>query len=99
MLGGYNSAAFFNVMIPMSVIISAVLTLLAVIGIWEKDRPEFFGVGGTKDKVKLKEYAAILKANKELQRLMGRSVPILYRLSETYTRSHKAHKTIQNTHI
>ena len=69
-LGGYNSAAFFNVMIPMSVIISAVLTLLAVIGIWEKDRPEFFGVGGTKDKVKLKEYAAILKANKELQRLM-----------------------------
>ncbi len=69
-LGGYNSAAFFNVMIPMSVILSAVLTLLAVIGIWEKDRPEFFGVGGTKDKVKLKEYAAILKANKELQRLM-----------------------------
>ena len=57
-------------MIPMSVIVSAVLTFLAVIGIWEKDRPEFFGVGGTKEKVKLKEYAAILKANKELQRLM-----------------------------
>lgn len=69
-LGGYNSGAFFNVMIPMSVVISAVLTLLAVIGIWEKDRPEYFGLGGTKDKVKLKEYAAILKANKELQRLM-----------------------------
>lgn len=69
-LGGYNSASFFNVMIPMSVIVSAVLTLLAVIGIWQKDRPEFFGVGAAKEKVKLKEYAAILKANKELQRLM-----------------------------
>lgn len=69
-LGGYNSAAFFNVMIPMSIIVSAILTLLAVIGIWQKDRPEFFGVGAAKEKVKLKEYAAILKANKELQRLM-----------------------------
>lgn len=69
-LGGYNSAAFFNVMIPMSIIVSAVLTILAVIGIWQKDRPEFFGVGAVKEKVKLKEYAAILKANKELQRLM-----------------------------
>lgn len=69
-LGGYNSAAFFDVMIPMSIIVSAVLTFLAVIGIWQKDRPEFFGVGGTKEKVKLKEYVAILKANKELQRLM-----------------------------
>lgn len=69
-LGGYNSAAFFNVLIPMSVIVSAVLTLLAVIGIWEKDRPEFFGVGAAQEKVKLKEYVSILRANRELQRLM-----------------------------
>ena len=69
-LGGYNSAAFFNVLIPMSVIVSAVLTLLAVIGIREKDRPEFFGVGAAQEKVKLKEYVAILRANRELQRLM-----------------------------
>lgn len=69
-LGGYNSAAFFNVLIPLAIIVSAFLTLLAVIGIWEKDRPEFFGVGTTKEKVELREYVAILKANKELQRLM-----------------------------
>lgn len=69
-LGGYNSAEFFNVMIPLAMIVSAVLTLLAVIGIWEKDRPEYFGVGGGQEKVKVKEYVAILKANKELQRLM-----------------------------
>jgi len=69
-LGGYNSAGFFDFMIPLAIIVSAVLTLLSVIGIWEKDRPEFFGVGGTQEKVKVKEYIAILKANKELQRLM-----------------------------
>lgn len=68
--GGYNSASFFDFMIPLAMVVSAVLTLLAVIGIWEKDRPEYFGVGGTQEKVKLKEYVAILKANKELQRLM-----------------------------
>lgn len=69
-LGGYNSADFFNFMIPLAIVVSAVLTLLAVVGIWEKDRPEFFGVGGTQEKVQIKEYIAILKANKELQRLM-----------------------------
>ena len=60
-LGGYNSANFFDFMIPLAIVVSAVLTLLAVIGIWEKDRPEFFGVGNKQEKVKLKEYVAILK--------------------------------------
>lgn len=69
-LGGYNSAAFFDFMIPLAIVVSAVLTLLAVVGIWEKDRPEFFGVGGQQEKTKLAEYVAILKANTELQRLM-----------------------------
>lgn len=69
-LGGYNSGDFFDVMVPMAVIISAVLTVLAVIGIWEKDHPQFYGVGGKQEKVRVKEYVEILKANKALQRLM-----------------------------
>ena len=69
-LGGYNSARFFDVMVPLAIVVSAILTVLAVIGIREKDRPEFYGVGGSEKKVKIKEYLAILKANKELQRLM-----------------------------
>lgn len=69
-VGGYNSGDFFSFMIPLAIFVSAVLTILAVIGIWEKDRPEFFGVGGQQEKVALKEYVSILKANKELQRLM-----------------------------
>ena len=70
MLGGYNSQGFFNVMIPLAIVVSAILTILAVIGIWEKDQPKYYGVGGTQEKVKLREYVEILKANKELQRLM-----------------------------
>lgn len=70
-VGGYNRAAFFDVMIPFAVVISLILTILAIIGIWEKDQPEYFGVGETKEKVPWKEYVAILKANKELQRLMA----------------------------
>lgn len=68
---GYGSEAFFDLVIPLSVILSAVLTVLAVIGIWEKDRPEFFGVGGEKkEKVKISEYVDIIKQNKELRMLM-----------------------------
>lgn len=69
-VGGYNRETFFNVMIPLAIAVSSVLTLFAVIGIWEKDQPEFYGVGGNQEKVKLSEYAAILRENRELQRLM-----------------------------
>lgn len=69
-LGGYRSAEFFNVMIPLAIIVSAVLTLLAIVGIWEKDNEKYFGVGGKQEKVKVVEYVAIMKANTELQRLM-----------------------------
>lgn len=69
-LGGYNSGAFFDVMVPMAIVISAILTILAVIGIWEKDQPQFYGVGGGQEKLRLGEYVEILRENKALQRLM-----------------------------
>lgn len=69
--GDYTTAAFFDVMIPIAVVISAVLTLLAVIGIWEKDQPKYFGLGmETQKKVKISEYIAIIKENEPLRRLM-----------------------------
>ncbi len=67
---GYGSEEFFNLVIPLSIILSAVLTVLAVIGIWEKDRPEFYGVSTKKEKVKLTEYVDILKKNRDLRMLM-----------------------------
>ena len=68
--GGYNRAEFFDFMIPLAIIVSAILTVLAVIGISEKDRAEYFGVGGKQEKVKFSEYAEVLKNNTELLRLM-----------------------------
>lgn len=73
---GYGSESFFNFIIPLVIVLSAVLTVLAVIGIWEKDKPEFYGIGGKaaaggkKEKVKLKEYVEIIKDNRELRMLM-----------------------------
>lgn len=68
--GDYNTAGFFDVMIPIAVVISAILTVLAVIGIWEKDQPKYFGLGAEAEKIKIKDYIAIIKENEPLRRLM-----------------------------
>ena len=69
--GGYASAGFFRTLAPVGIVISILLTLLAVIGIWEKDQPKYFGIGGEKtEKVKVSEYLQIIKENKPMQRLM-----------------------------
>ena len=69
--GDYTTPQFFDIIIPVAVLVSAFLTLLAVIGIWEKDRPEYFGIAGSAaQKVKISEYLEILKNNSPLRRLM-----------------------------
>jgi len=68
--GGYNSPGFFAVLAPIGIVVSLALTALAVAGIWEKDQPKYFGVGGQQEKVKLSEYVQIIRANKPMQRLM-----------------------------
>ena len=68
--GDYNQT-WFAIMTPIGIAVSVVLTILAIIGIWEKDQPKYFGLGGgSNEKVKISEYVAIIKANKPLQRLM-----------------------------
>ena len=69
-VGDYNTAAFYRVFAPVGIGISIALTVLAVIGIWEKDNEKYFGLGGKQEKVKISEYITIVKANKPLQRLM-----------------------------
>ena len=68
--GGYASAGFFRTLAPVGVVISLVLTCLAVIGIWEKDQPKYFGIGGSTEKVKISQYIRIIKENTPMQRLM-----------------------------
>ncbi|MGX8698580.1 MAG: MFS transporter [bacterium] len=67
--GDYNQS-WFAAMAPIGIVISVLLTVLAIIGIWEKDQPKYFGLGGKQETVKVSEYIAIIKANKPLQRLM-----------------------------
>ena len=69
--GGYSSAGFFRTLAPVGIAMSVVLTILAIIGIWEKDQPKYFGIGGEKpQKVKVSEYIQIIRENKPMQRLM-----------------------------
>ena len=67
--GDYN-ATWFAIMTPIGIVVSVVLTVLAVIGIWEKDQTKYFGLGGKQEQVKVSEYLGIIKGNKPLQRLM-----------------------------
>jgi len=70
-IADYSSPAFYRVFAPVGVVISIVLTLLAVVGIWEKDKPKYFGImGNVSQKIKLKEYLKILKENSPMKRLM-----------------------------
>lgn len=69
--GGYSAMEFYRLLAPVGIIVSIILTILAVIGIWEKDQPKYFGIGGTKqEKVKISEYVEIIKNNNPMQRLM-----------------------------
>ena len=57
-------------MTPIGIAVSVALTVLAIIGIWEKDQTKYFGLGGKQEQVKVSEYIGIVRANKPLQRLM-----------------------------
>ena len=69
-IGDYNTPDFYRFFAPIGIVISILLTILAVIGIWEKDNEKYFGIGGKQEAVKPSEYVAIIKANKPMQRLM-----------------------------
>ena len=67
----YSSADFYAFLTPIGIGVSVVLTILAIIGIWEKDQPKYFGIGGeTQKKIRLSEYWEIIRNNSPMQRLM-----------------------------
>ena len=66
--GGFT-LEFFNNFLIFTVVASAILTILAVIAIWSKDRPEYFGTG-VAVKVTFKDYWEVLKKNRAIQMLV-----------------------------
>ena len=66
----YSSADFYAFLTPVGIAISAVLTVLAIVGIWEKDKAKYFGIGDEREKTGIREYLEILRNNKPIQRLV-----------------------------
>lgn len=66
--GAAYGPQFYNIMVPFVIILSAIYTVMAVAAIAEKDRPEFWGV--SEKPATLKDYAGILKHNKEIRWLV-----------------------------
>ena len=66
--GGFTPD-FFNTLIYSVIVISAVLGILAIIGIWEKDNKQFFGLGEKTPETKFKDYWQVIKGNTPLQSL------------------------------
>ncbi|MET3558768.1 Na+/melibiose symporter-like transporter [Streptococcus rupicaprae] len=64
--GGFTPS-FFQELFLTVVIISAVLGILAIIGIWEKDNKRYFGLGEKTKETKLGDYWKVIKGNKPLQ--------------------------------
>lgn len=65
--GGEFNLAFYSEFITAIYIISAVLTVLAMIGIARKDREEYFGLGEeTVETKSLKDYWSVIKGNTPL---------------------------------
>lgn len=59
---------FYNIMVPLVIILSAVYTIMAIIAISEKDKPQFWGVSN--ESAKMKDYVGIVKQNKEMRWLV-----------------------------
>ena len=68
-LGMINPAMWKEAVLILAAI-SFVFTVLAIIGISQKDRPEFFGQAGTQPKVKFKDYKDIVMRNRPIQMLI-----------------------------
>ena len=67
--GGFTEGYFIDFTI-MTIVISAIMTLFAVIGIWSHDRTEFFGAGSNDQKLGFKDYVNVLKGNRAIQMLI-----------------------------
>lgn len=68
--GGFGNILLYHELITLVIIGSAILTVLAVYGIWPKDRTEFFGLGNKSVEVKFRDYWPVLKGNRALQMLV-----------------------------
>ncbi len=74
LIGKYNSftsKALFSEFVITVVIVSGICSILAMIGIWEKDRPKYFRLSQDKKvRIHFRDYFTILKHNKPIRMLV-----------------------------
>ena len=68
-LGMINPAMWREAVLILAAI-SFIFTILAIIGISQKDRPEYFGEGGVQPKLKFNDYKDIVLHNRPIQMLI-----------------------------
>jgi Na+/melibiose symporter-like transporter len=71
-LGGFSSVYLFQVLAFLVVFLSALATVFAVIGIWEKDKPANFLLvqKEKKEKIRLRDYRDVMMHNRPIQSLI-----------------------------
>ena len=68
--GAFYTAEFYDILVPIVVVVSAVYTLLAVIAIWKKDRPEYWGVEKDQKPARPRDYVDLVKHNSQIRWLI-----------------------------
>lgn len=67
---GDFTLSLFKELIPLSVSLAGILTILAAIGLWSKDRKEYYGLADMNINTRLRDYWPVLKKNRPLQMLV-----------------------------
>lgn len=68
--GGFDNKKLFFEFILWIAGIGLFCTILAIIGIWDKDRTQYFGIPQKKHKIKIKDYWQITRQNKPVRTLI-----------------------------
>lgn len=68
-VSAFYNLSFFRELWLITVVISAVLAALSIIGLWRKDRPQYFGIGQAK-KIGFRDYWDVLKNNRAIQMMI-----------------------------
>lgn len=66
--GGFNEQ-FFNTFLVFTITTASILSILAIIGLWTKDRTEYFGLGKPQ-LITFKDYWTVIKSNRAIQMLV-----------------------------
>lgn len=64
--GAQYNPEFYNILIPIAILISLLYTALAVIAIWTKDNSKYWGIDENSTKANFKDYVNLLKHNKQI---------------------------------